>query len=53
MSELQIWKLNNNQTAYQHATSNESVVELLNEQCIGKVWIISILSRGAMEKKNT
>ncbi|MCJ1402440.1 hypothetical protein MMC11_005660 [Xylographa trunciseda] len=36
MAELQLWKLEKGETAYQHFATNTAMVELLSEHCIGK-----------------
>ena len=38
LSELKIWKLANNQTASQFYAGNNTIVRLMNQHCVGKVW---------------
>ena len=41
-SELMFWRLENGQVAYQIFTSNHSLLRLLAEHCVGKVWVTSL-----------
>lgn len=39
MAELQAWKFEDGETACQHFASNATMIRLLGEHCVGKVWI--------------
>lgn len=46
VAQLMPWKLDGNQTASQHFTSKDSMLEMLDKECVGKVWITSVLGPG-------
>jgi hypothetical protein len=41
-SQLEVWKLKANVTASQYFTGHRVVFNLLNKECVGKVWITAI-----------
>lgn len=47
MSELCLLKLPHGETAQQYFAANDSIIDLLDEQCVGKVWVELVEGRGA------
>lgn len=45
-SQLRLWKMDRNQMATQHFTGNLAMMKLLDEQCVGKIWITSVMPQG-------
>ena len=41
-SELEVWKLDRGETACQHFANTDTIIELLDDSCRGKVWIEAI-----------
>jgi hypothetical protein len=41
-SQLEVWRLKGNETASQYFTGHRAMFNLLNRECVGKVWITAL-----------
>ena len=41
-SQLEVWKLKGNETASQYFTGHRVMFNLLNKECVGKVWVTAL-----------